>query len=366
MANIMGTKKVDIINGTFLSDTIYSNNGDDTVAGELVNLQFVIDFPNSDLRLVTGSDFINGGKGNDVLGGDYVNATVSWLADTINEVAFFGHDTIYGDKGDDVIAGDIIDEHGFQIGMLGAPPFVEFTIFLGHDLLFGGNGNDTIAGDQGMATIYGSNAEVNGTVYLGNDALYGGNGKDKLIGDSNSIAHYENGVTGFLNRYFGNDSLDGGGGNDILIGDAETNIWTQDNITHYNATQVYGNDVLKGGLGNDILWGDYVTALSLPGGVDTRGHNTFVYNLSKNEGHDIVMDFLYTNDSLMFTGVKDVNRDGLDFHDVDAAILDFAASGDGALRVDFKSGTSIVFETIAYDHQMSIADIVASTGQIIV
>lgn len=367
MAEIYGTNKADSISGTFLVDEIYGGNGNDTIGGEFVDITIVIDFPNENFLFGTSGDIIDGGNGNDILAGDFVRDSAYWLAETVNQFVFFGDDTIYGGNGNDIISGDIIDEYGYQIGAPGEPaPFVQFTVLLGNDTLHGGNGNDVITGDQAYAQIYASNVEIHGTVILGNDTIYGDNGNDTILGDSNARIIYENGTTGDFTRIFGADYLNGGDGNDVIVGDAFLDSWEQDATSHVNVFEVYGNDTIIGGKGDDILYGDFVTAVQVDGQVNLRGFNTFVYNLADHEGHDLIMDFLGTNDSLQFTHVIDTNNNGLDFHDVDTAITSFHDNGNGFLQVDFKTGTSITFATIAFDHQDSIADIVQNASQIIV
>jgi Ca2+-binding RTX toxin-like protein len=123
---------VQLILQTVTVENAYGGNGNDYIAGNILN------------------NYLLGGTGDDQLAGGA------------------GNDTLYGNLGNDYITGD--DGNDFLYGGTG------------NDFLSGGNGNDSLSGEDGDDQIFdsgGSNILAGGN---GNDALYGGSGNDTLTG----------------------------------------------------------------------------------------------------------------------------------------------------------------------------------------
>lgn len=170
-----------------------------------------------------------------------------------------GADTVFGDT-DGILSttgsNDLIDGGDGEDTLTGDALIVGSGGIGGNDIIYGGEDGDTIQGDA--ATIL---AEGKG----GDDTLFGEDGNDTLYGDA--VQNFGMG---------GNDTLLGGLGEDTLYGDAILNF------------AMGGNDTLIGGEGDDTLYGDGVPNISA-GAIG--GSDTFVYDLSIDNGTDTIGDF---------------------------------------------------------------------------
>lgn len=226
-ATIVGTSKIDRIEGTDGPDVIVGLGGADEIKGN------------------GGDDTICGGPG-----GKFGNHD--------------GTERIWGDDGDDVISGGSGSERIY--GGRGKD-----TIFggRGRDLLFGDYNSDVIRGGRGRDLINGGD---------GNDRIHGGSGSDRLAGDrgddlirggkgSADLAEYairyfdRDGSSGLAgsgvkvdlsrsigigpgrDRLFGIEDVQGTFGDDLLIGDDRDNY----------LAGLSGDDVLRGKGGSDCL-----------------------------------------------------------------------------------------------------------------
>ena len=153
----------------------------------------------------------------------------------------------------------------------------------GDDNLNGGNGSDTIDGLGGRDSIFASD---------GNDSIQGGEGDDYIQGQNGNDtidggAGYDTAAYGFGGNTpvsftaVGNGSQpDGNGGTDTLSNIEEIHIYggnAGDTLTG-NAARNY----IAGNGGNDTLTGN-------------GGNDSFAYNVSNNEGVDLIVDFLAGN-----------------------------------------------------------------------
>ena len=138
----------DFINGNDAVDTIFAQEGNDTVIG------------------FAGNDFINGNQGVDMIYGGDGDDTVRGGKD---------RDGVFGEAGNDFVAGD-----------------------RENDTVNGGTGNDTLRGGKNEDLLFGEagNDEIWGD--LGNDTMFGGEGADmfvfKLNSGSDVINDFEQGV----------------------------------------------------------------------------------------------------------------------------------------------------------------------------
>lgn len=200
MAELEGTPNIDIIDGTFDADTIFSLGGNDVVQGK------------------EGSDWIAGNQGNDLLRG--------------NE----GIDTLYGGKdGDSIYGGEAVDwlfgdrENDLLFGELGSD-----TIFGGKDAdsLYGQEGDDWLSGDRGDDLLVGD---------LGSDTLTGGEGSDIFaIGNPGIIAGGVDAIADFGN---GSDQIiltDELQFSDLNIFEENGNTVIQDRLTGENLAVLFG------------------------------------------------------------------------------------------------------------------------------
>jgi len=228
---------------------VLGTNGDDYGTGVLFGT-------------TTTSDLILGFGGYNVLVGDeYRNASGT----IINQAADDG--LVNGDDG-----GELYGDSHYNNGTVNTA---------GNDILKTGNGGGILVGDLGDNNFILTTA--------GKDYLYGGNGVDILVGDV-----YLN-ASGATLTTAGKDYLYGGAGDDFLYGDVATNNGTLTNE---------GDDILFGGEGDDILYGGALTNVVIP----HFGSDTFVFDFSINNGHDIIKDYFPVDDDdkLAFLNVTDV------------------------------------------------------------
>jgi Ca2+-binding RTX toxin-like protein len=198
----IGTTTGEVMNGTNLSDRLYSIDGNDQING------------------LGGADRLVGGNGNDTLnGGD-------------------GDDALHGGAGADILKGEA-----------------------GTNTLFGDAGADNLQGGRGKDTLYGGNENDILTGGLGTDDIFGGAGTDVLVfinsrsgvtvnlltgagfgGEAEGDSYFEvenilgSNLVDVLTARSAGSNMVGYGGNDILNGDA-------------------GGDLLTGGLGADTING---------------------------------------------------------------------------------------------------------------
>ena len=277
-------------------------------------------------------DYLSGGGGKDVIhGGDGFD----------NVRGGDGNDRLFGDADNDVVRGDA-----------------------GDDYLDGGDGADLVRYDGAAVT---SGVLVNLSAGFAKDLL----GDDENAG-TDTLVNFEN-VRGsafgdliigdfddnFLIAGGGNDTAKGGGGNDGLSGDAgDDSLYGEAGSD--NLFGADGDDELAGGDGDDFLAGG-VGDDHLDGGDGADQHSFDLLEL----GTDIVTGFDRANDFLLFEHVGDHNGD-------DVATLEdlpfiSTVSDDGTdVTVEFTTGAKIVFAGVGDFTITQIAQLVDSTGQIIV
>lgn len=209
VAHVSGEESVTIdLNATNL-ETIYGNEGDDTL------------FTSGDGDVLIqgggGDDSISGGAGNDMLAGGEGSDTIS--AGAGDDIVFIdaeddlanidggeGYDAVYISD-DDGVTIDLADNN-FEEGHGGSGDDHIFTSSDESVLITGGDGNDTLTGTDQADTLSGGagNDVIEGQA--GADYLYGEDGDDSITaGDGNDI----------LNGGAGNDTLDGGSGEDLYV-----------------------------------------------------------------------------------------------------------------------------------------------------
>ena len=211
--------------------------------------------------------YILGGEGNDFIQDFHWTGWNHWQDQNSVLDGGSGNDTIWGGAGEDTILGGSGNDDLY--GMSDNDMIVGGD---GNDYIVGGGGDDQIDGGAGNDTLYGD--EVLGLV-AGEDTLWGGAGNDELHGGSQDDLLYGGSGNDHLYGDNGRDMLAGGSGNDTIDGGN-------------------GNDTIAGGEGDDILYGG-------------NGANTFVFDLSIDNGNDTIMDF-DVNDTLQINGVTDPSQ----------------------------------------------------------
>lgn len=228
--------------------------------------------------------------------------------------------------------------------------------------LDGGNGNDSLYADSTALAAQG---------VLATNILEGGEGNDSLTarmtaGVGYFTYHYGFDVLNFLTGGDGNDSLEayievrpstygelplppvenrleGGGGNDVLVATIAAGTvgssFLDGGAGNDRLTVIGGSgNMLNGGEGRDWLTGG-IGDDQLNGGT---GRDTFQFDLSVNQGADIILDFESRRDTLSFSGLSDQGVPGLvdDLNGI-STITDFGLGND--VLVEFNSGSDIVF-----------------------
>ena len=197
----------------------------------------------SDLNVIDGSedgetlvgtsddDLINGEGGDDRIVAGAGNDVVNGGAGNDEIRGRDGNDRLNGDDGDDTVVGgegnDIV--HGND----------------GDDRVFGYAGNDEVFGDAGNDLVRGND---------GNDTLHGGDGNDTLNGDAGDDEIFGDAGDDIVIGAAGNDTLHGGDDNDRLFGKIGDDVLFGDAGDDFLFGEE-GNDELSGGEGNDTLLG---------------------------------------------------------------------------------------------------------------
>lgn len=271
-----------IASGTALGNTVYGEDGNDSLSGG------------------GAQDYLDGGTGNDTLGGgagDDVYILDS-AADVVVEAAGGGADRVFATVTIAALAAEVeelvllgaanINGTGNQLGNV-------ITGNAGNNILFGGVGDDSLEGGDGNDTLRGQQDNDTLVGGAGADQLEGGGGADTYVIDAldtlidtagidtvvaefsyTLLANFEKLVLG------GTANINGGGNaaDNTLTGNTGRNqLFGFDG----NDSLVGGDgpDTLEGGLGNDTLTGG-TGADRLDGG---DGDDTYVL-----AGADTILD----------------------------------------------------------------------------
>jgi Ca2+-binding RTX toxin-like protein len=275
-ATLKGTRRKDILKGTFAADwlrgfkgndvlhgwgcndVIQGNRGNDRLFGDNGRDLLLGGLGNDQLRGGNDDDLLRGGRGRDRLFGGAGKDTLQGGRDADRLSGNQDNDRLLGGVGDDTLRGGADDD------------FLEGN--RGQDLLRGGGGNDVLQGNTGDDRVWGGKGDDVLKGGLGNDRLNGSQGNDVIYGQRND------------------DILRGRQGDDILYGQLNHD-WL---LGGQGQDQLYGGrgrDRLNGGAGNDRLIGGQ-GADTLIGG---KGQDQFVYT-SMNDHGDRILDFDVNND----------------------------------------------------------------------
>ena len=261
-AEIGGTAGDDIICGAGGSDTSNAGTGNDTMYG---NQPGLVD--TTQLRNEAWIDL----DGNDSATGDESAATVLAQpepsddgADTL--VGELGNDTLLGqDEGDILRGGDGAD---VARGEAGAD---DINGDAGNDVLFGEADNDTLRGGTGSDRAFGGDGADTIVGQAGNDPeLRGGDGADIINGDDGNDVLFGEADNDTLRGGTESDRAFGGDGADTIVGQAgnDPELRGGDGADIINGDD--GNDVLFGEADNDTLRGGTESDRAFGGdGADT-------------------------------------------------------------------------------------------------
>ena len=339
---VIGNDLANHIEGSFNSDTLSGQGGNDTIVDGFGDDTLSGGDGNDVLSGFEDKDTLNGDAGNDTLrGGDDVDVLNGGDGnDTLDGGA--GADTMTGGAGNDVYlvdaAGDTVDEStGSGIDTIQASTsYVMFGHVTGvvENLILTGTASINASGDFSNNTITGNAGDNQLDGFRGADTLIGGLGDDTYFINSSDDKVVENLNQGIdtvestisvmlganlenliLNDIFdingtgntldntitgnsGNNTLDGGTGNDTLLGNDGADTLTGD----------AGNDVLDGGTNNDVMIGG--------AGNDTYFMDSIVDRVEEaaNGGTDTIETTLNgLNLSLSAPGIDFTNIENLTF-----------------------------------------------------
>lgn len=321
MANIKGSLRNDVLNGTAGADRIQGLGGNDRLYGHGGNDSLEGGGGDDLLQGGAGSDTIDGGIGSDTL--DYSNWShgirLRPTNDTQNESGkglveewdaarnvlstdtFVGIENVIGSAGADyiwmdwtanAIRGGDGDDH-----LIGGPGDDHIYGEAGDDELDAGDGSDFLDGGAGTDTVFWWTSRYYWTpsvdlatgriTYAGHDLVDTVVNIENVRGDMGHNFIGGDGVANVLMGIGGDDVIEGRGGNDLLIGDQATRPTSSSQI---------GQDRISGGDGNDVIVGDAGDDL-LSGG---SGADRFEFDVGS--GHDRITDFQSGMDSIALFG----------------------------------------------------------------
>ncbi|HVI88964.1 MAG TPA: hypothetical protein VM659_11705 [Dongiaceae bacterium] len=398
---ITGTDSADILIGADGNDILTGGKGDDILVGGAGNDTFNFNVGDGNDTIVDGS--YNTGDVINLLGSDLGDFYYSWSGSDLsiapvvdgNYDLSAGSITIQnflGGKGSIVVEGDFGSYNSlygtnpsfstitFQRGLTGTNNQNSSEVIIGtsgndvingnggyYDALYGGAGNDTINGGSGYDYMQGGDGNDTLTAFAGNDRLSGGAGNDVLNGGAGyDQADYYSASSGIVvDLSKGKTTNDGDGGVDTLISIEDIRGSQHDDVITGSSDSNYlyglsGNDKISAGAGNDFLSGGLGDD-TLTGGT---GSDAFYFDLSANFGTDTITDFEKSADLLQFAGIPDTDGGGVSMSDLIAAISSVTDAGSGqGVTVDFKDGSSIIFEGSGTGSINSITQLVSNQTQ---
>ncbi|HEY9171448.1 MAG TPA: Calx-beta domain-containing protein [Verrucomicrobiae bacterium] len=248
------------------NDTLIGGSGDDVLIGG------------------AGNDLLRGGAGNDIyrfdvdeaLGEDTVDE-LSGAANGLDMLDFAGTTTVGITVNLSLTTQQTVHATNLKLTLTSGTAIEYVWGSEKNDVLVGNSLDNIFVGGLGSDSITGNGGTTN-IIYEIRDA-------DMVLTDTTlTIGSESDTLAGIQGAY-----LFGGEGNNILDATAFTgNVWL---------SGMGGNDTLYGGSGNDILiGGDGDDVLRGNGGDDDlrggKGNDTYVFDLSFNQGSDIVREFV--------------------------------------------------------------------------
>ncbi len=270
--NVIAGNYDDIIKGSKLVNSLYGEDGNDTIFAAGGNDYLYGGAGNDKLDGGLGDDNMAGGAGDDIYEVDSLNDTVT---ESLNE----GNDTIRTSLTSYTLTADNVENLTYT-GSLAAT----LTGNSSANRIIGGIGKDELSGGTGDDILSGQ---------AGSDKLNGGDGSDTVDYSSVTTAlniTLSSGAATVIVSKTETDTLTsieniiGGSGADTLIGDSSDNSFKG----------AAGNDLLKGGAGND----SYYIQLGKSGNdtiVDSSGTADSFYVAGTSQGY--ILDFDVSTDN---------------------------------------------------------------------
>ncbi len=328
-----GTDLNDVITGWKLADTINAGSGNDYLSGG--NGQDHIYGEGGDDVIFggRGKDFVYGGSGTDTMFGGNGNDRMFGGGDNDRIEGEAGIDTLKGGAGDDNLSGGAHNDRLFG--------------GLGKDTLNGGVGDDTLIGgkdgDLYLFAASGSDSDTiidNGTApptsvfSSGRDEIRltgyasqadGMHNIDLQLSGDDLLVFYENpdvtpGEVGqitvqdhFLGAKFAIDQITFGPSSTHSVFHVQNLRGDGFTYSVHGGIDIGGDDIVLGTSGDDDIYGGIGSDIMLGG----AGADRFIYNDEEDNrgGRDIILDFDLSQDTLDFTEIKTLTRDGLTIAD---------------------------------------------------
>ncbi|WP_404333516.1 tandem-95 repeat protein [Sphingomonas sp. MMS12-HWE2-04] len=372
LGTLLGTGRIDYVEGGAGVDTIRTGGSDDWILGFAGNDSIEAGAGNDQVDAGDGEDWIDGGEGADTINGGagydtvvFVGGAVGVRADLESRIGqggvaqgdvYTSIEALIGTQYADILGGnaqanrleggegsDELTGRGGNDTLVGG---------LGNDLLNGGAGADVLDGGDGIDTVAYFSAEGSSpagvTISLRDGTAHGGDAEgDVLIGIENLTgSDFDDDITGddganVLIGGRGNDRLDGGKGDDTLIGGR-------------------GADILIGGDGIDMVEYSLSTegvtidlANTSAGSGDAQGDVFSGIELVRGSYHDDVLRGDAGDNRLSGGLGADVidGRDGFDIADYSRA--------EAAVTVDLSTGVGLAGEA-AGDTLIAIEQVTGS------
>ena len=291
---IRGRGGNDVIAGGLLGDTLFGDEGADTVTGGLTEVNRIEGGDGGDIMLAGGAsdDVILGGAGADTLIGGGGGDLLLGGADDDDLAGGDGDDTLVGGGGRDDVRGDGGSDVLVVVDVSIGGAYAETPFSTGRGLYDGGTGSDTLVvnADYATVTLTGASlaltgaastdivASIEGAILTGGgganvidasgftggttirgqgsgDTLRGGSAGDRIYGGDGADTISGNGDNDFLFGEGDGDTIDGGAGADRIDGGAGYNLLRggADNDTYVFAGVVDAVVVEAAGGGTDTL-----------------------------------------------------------------------------------------------------------------
>ncbi|CUH76612.1 calcium-binding protein [Tropicibacter naphthalenivorans] len=371
MPMISGTNNADTLTATTAEDTIYGQDGDDSLTAAGVAVDYMAFMP-LELHGGNGNDTLVGGDNSENLFGDadddllYGNGGYDMI-DLGNNGNPSGNDTAYGGAGNDTFlmgdGNDVVDGGDgidiIEFDMTDEAAASSFSLDLWRDTSIT-HANGTLsftsvesfklsnAAHLSAITLQGRPAaqdkfSVSSAIAVkmyglgGNDTLYSWTADDTVLGGNGNDA---------INGRAGNDYLDGGADDDYIWGDL-------DNDFIIGGT---GADTLQGGTGRDVYYGG-ARGSGADGDVDT--FRFYSGDMGVGATRDVIRDFEDGVDlidlsgfsgTFTFIGATRFTGAGME---IQAGVL---GSGNTLIRIDTNGDSNVDEELLLLGSQTLTAD----------
>ena len=217
---------------------------------------------------------INGGAGGDTITGGGGNDTINGLGGNDSLVGGGGNDSLTGGAGNDTLVGGAGSDAYVVDSGTDTIDNIDWNPGLGDTLTVSSGATAYIPGSAAADTTDVSSASNSGTIFIesfdGNDTIIGSNGVDSILSGSGNDSITAGSGADFIDGGLGNESVNAGPGNDTIQ-------FTDD---FFGDTRgINANDTVDGGTGSDTLnvanlnvnWADGVTNVEIINWTNDNG-----------------------------------------------------------------------------------------------